>query len=234
MGDFNQYLWVKNNLNMIKSNVLEIGSKFYDTSTFNDFRKLCSDKGVEYVGADLSEGKNVDIVLDFTLSSLAVNQKLNQKFNTVICCSVMEHVKDIFAFANNVSEIVEEDGVLFLSVPFTWEYHGYPNDYWRFTPAAVEYLFKDFTFPNEYRTISSHIPNDIKPLHENPNHFCYSTILEGSPNPEKVKSKTNLLKTIYHIFFNKIINSEQILYNNIRTTRYFRPSCINMVGIKRK
>ena len=60
-------------------------------------------------------------------------------------CKVLNYpsVKDIYKFAKNVTHIIYKGGVIFVSVPFTWEYHGYPDDYWRFTPAAIEYLFRE-------------------------------------------------------------------------------------------
>lgn len=234
MGDFNQYLWVKNNLSIVKPDVLEIGSRFYSDDTFNDFRKLCIENNAGYIGADLSSGKNVDVVVDFTDDIAVVKDKLKITFKTVICCSVLEHVKDMFQFAKNVSEIIDDGGAIFLSVPFTWEFHGYPNDYWRFTPASVEYLFNRFDFPKDLRTISSHIPHDIKPFTDNPNPFCYSTLLAGTNDPAKAQYSGSLMKNLYHLLFRNKIQDEKILYNSIGTTRIFKPSCINMIGFKKK
>jgi hypothetical protein len=233
MGDFNQYCWVEKNLKLIKPNVLEIGSKFYSEDTFIDYRKLCHDNNINYYGTDLSEGRNVDFAVDFTEDISLIKKKLNAKYNTVICCSVLEHVKNIFKFAENVSEIVETRGVIFLSVPFIWEFHGYPNDYWRFTPAGIEYLFDQFNFPVEYRTISSHLPNDIEKISDNPNHFSYSTVLNGTNNPESLNTHINLFRLLYNLVIKKKVNNGRILYNSIGTTRFFKSCCINMIGFKK-
>jgi len=234
MGDLNQYLWVKKNLELIRPDVLEIGSKFYSEETFIDYRKLCNDHNINYLGADLSEGQNVDLVIDFTAHISLIKKKLSKKYRTILCCSVLEHVKDIFKFADNVTEIVESGGIIFISVPFTWEYHGYPNDYWRFTPAAIEYLFNQFVFPVEYRTISSHLSFDVEQLEDNPNHFCYSVLLNGTNKPETVKIPLKLLRIIYNLIFRKRIKNERLLFNSIGTTRIFKPSSINMIGIKKE
>jgi hypothetical protein len=233
MGDFNQYFWVEKNLGLIKPDVLEIGSKFYSPDTFIDYRKLCYDHNLNYFGADLSEGRNVDMAIDFTNDISVIKEKLNTKFKTVICCSVLEHVKDIFKFSQNVSEIVDKGGVIFVSVPFVWEFHGYPNDYWRFTPAGIEYLFDQFIFPVEYRTISSHLPYDMEPLSDNPNHFCYSTLLGGTNNPKLDGNRINYLKVLYNLFIRKKFKNQRILFNSIGTTRIFKSCSINMIGIKR-
>jgi hypothetical protein len=233
MGDFNQYLWVEKNLELIKPDVLEIGSKFYSSDTFIDYRTLCNDNNISYLGTDLNEGHNVDLAIDFTDDISLIREKLNSKYNTVICCSVLEHVKNIFKFADNVSEIVETGGIIFISVPFVWEFHGYPNDYWRFTPAGIEYLFHKFTFPDEYRTISSHLSYDMEPFSDNPNHFCYSTLLGGTNKPELTGNRINYLKVLYNLFILKKFKNQRILFNSIGTTRIFKSCSINMIGIKK-
>lgn len=234
MGDINQHFWVEKNLELIKPNVLEIGSKFYSEDTFIDYRKLCHDNNINYFGADLNVGQNVDMAIDFTDDISVIKEKLNVKFKTVLCCSVLEHVKDIFKFAQNVSEIVETGGAIFVSVPFVWEFHGYPNDYWRFTPAGIEYLFDQFIFPVEYRTISSHLPYDMEPLGDNPNHFCYSTLLGGTNKPEPAGKNISYLKILYNLFRWKKFKNQHILFNSIGTTRIFKSCSINMIGIKKE
>lgn len=233
MGDINQLIWVKKNLDFVKSDVIEIGSKFYSKETFMDYRNLCTENGLKYIGTDLIEGQNVDMVVDFTENISIIEKKLGNKFNTVICCSVLEHVKDIVSFANNVSAIVNQGGVLLLYVPFTWEFHGYPNDYWRFTPAAVEYLFNHFSFPTEYRTISSHISDDMEQIVDNPNHFSYSVLLNGTNNPHQFNKPLKFLNFVYNLIIKKKLIDSHILFNSIGTTRILKPSCINMVGIKK-
>lgn len=42
-----------------------------------------------------------------------------------------------------------QDGVVFISVPFCWKIHGYPSDYWRFTPEAIKVLFPEIKFLND-------------------------------------------------------------------------------------
>ena len=170
MGDKNQYKWLASYKDGISGPILEVGSRHYDRSTSNDFRDLLD--GHDYVGVDMSEGDNVDFVVDFTKDFDEIDQILGgRRFKTAICLSVMEHVDDIFSFAKNLSNVIETNGVLALSVPFAWRFHGYPSDYWRFTPKAVEYLFPDFEFVVDHSTISSNAVGDMEKLQENPNNF---------------------------------------------------------------
>ncbi len=225
MGDLNQLFWVKKNKQMIQGPVLEIGSKFYSADTFMDYRSLC--EGLDYLGVDLTDGENVDMTIDFTLDFESISEKLyNKTFKTIICCSVLEHVDDIYKFSQNVQRLLDTGGVLFLSVPFTWEFHGYPSDYWRFTPKAVEYLFPQLTFPEKYRTISSHIPHDMQMLKENPNDFAFKNFRQ-IPNitfKDRLKNAIKLLlgKSVDH----------RIVVESLKNDRILKVSCINMVGIK--
>ncbi len=209
MGDLNQFEWLKAHLHAMKGPILEIGSRHYDNSTSNNFRDLFPE--MEFVGVDMSEGKNVDRVVDFTKDfEIVLGQLGNQKFNTVICMSVMEHVDDIFSFSKNVSSIVEKDGILALSVPFSWRFHGYPSDYWRFTPKAIEYLYPDFHFDLEKSTISSNAVGDVAVMQSNPNDFAV-----------RKKPKRSLMEKIF-----KRRAKAQLAYT-------LAPTTLNFVGRKR-
>lgn len=230
MGDINQYKWIESHKDRIRGPILEIGSKKYSNSTFMNYRKLFNN--LDYTGIDLSEGENVDLIIDLTEDFNTIEKKINRKYNTIICCSVLEHVKDIFRFSTNLTKLLNPNGILLLSVPFTWEFHGYPNDYWRFTPASIQYLFPNLSFPINCRTISSHIDGHIKSIEDNPNTFAYVRLLGGTNQPTPNVSPITILRTIFQLIRKKRISHHGILYNSLKSTRLFYPSCINMIGIK--
>jgi len=143
MGDRNQLLFVQSHAQLVKGPILEVGSKDYGTT--QDFRSLFP--GEEYIGTDMFPGKGVDIVLDLTEDFERIDRALQGKrFNTIICMSVLEHCSDPFRMARNIESLLTEEGVLLLGVPFVWEIHGYPDDYWRFTPNGVKRLFPGLDF----------------------------------------------------------------------------------------
>ncbi len=110
---------------------LVIGSKVYPTST--DRRKLYSDA----IGLDMQAGEGVDIVHD-------LENHLPEavgKFSHIDCCSVLEHVRQPWKMSAVIEDSLIEGGTLLISVPFVWRQHGYPSDYWRFTPEALDILF---------------------------------------------------------------------------------------------
>lgn len=127
--------------------ILEIGSKRYGgPPTFFDYRTLFS-PGVQYIGVDREPGEGVDAVIDMTADITAIRKRLNGvSFNSLICLSVMEHVKDIFSFARNLEMFMNHGAMMVISVPFVWEVHAFPADFWRFTPGALEFLFPTVDF----------------------------------------------------------------------------------------
>jgi len=147
MGDIQQQQLIQSLVPRMEGPVLEIGSKRHGgPPAFFDYRTLFGE-AVSYVGIDLEPGAGVDVVVDMSADiALIREQLLGVRFNTLICLSVMEHVKDIYAFARNVDAVLSPGALLVISVPFVWEVHAFPSDYWRFTPAAVEFLFPSVAF----------------------------------------------------------------------------------------
>jgi SAM-dependent methyltransferase len=171
MGDVNQYRWVERHRDRVRGPVLEIGSRHYAAAVSNDFRGLCA--GHEYLGVDMSAGADGDMDVDFTQDFAGVDRQLaGRRFGTILCMSVMEHVSDIIPFANNLTAITAPGGVLFLSVPFVWRFHGYPSDYWRFSPEGVKQLFPQFAFDDAAGMLSSNVPGDVAPFSSDINAFA--------------------------------------------------------------
>ena len=138
MGDANQHRFVLELKDRLSGPFLEIGSRNYGNT--QDLRSLF--KGDTYIGADLSDGDGVDVVLDLTQSFEVIDEKLgHQRFGTIFSFSVMEHCDNPFLMAENMVQLLKPGGKVVLSVPFAWKFHGYPSDYWRFTTEGVKKLF---------------------------------------------------------------------------------------------
>lgn len=138
MGDKNQELFLKKLLlSNFNGKILEVGSKDYGNTT--SFRDYYFDS--EYVGVDLEDGKDVDQIIDLVegVGSLEL-----ASFDLAICCSVMEHVRKPWVFAENLSSLIKSGGFIYISVPWVWRYHPYPDDYWRFSWKGIFELYPDF------------------------------------------------------------------------------------------
>jgi hypothetical protein len=163
VGDINQLEWVRRHLPRAKPPVLEIGSKKYGPVSQN-YRSLFVNRGV-YIGCDMQPGEGVDVVADLTADFETLPSLLREmRFGTILCLSVMEHVRDIYAFAANLQRLLADDGVAFVSVPWVWRFHGYPSDYWRFSPEALKFLFEPLTIDPLNSCVSYQTPGRFGPI----------------------------------------------------------------------
>ena len=92
------------------------------------------------VGVDMQAGDGVDVVVDLEDEDEISFADLGP-FAHIECLSVLEHSRRPWLLAENMQRLLEPGGTIFLSVPFVWRFHGYPNDYFRFTAEGVRALF---------------------------------------------------------------------------------------------
>jgi SAM-dependent methyltransferase len=118
--------------------ILEIGS--YQVAGQEDLINLRPlFPGRPYIGVDARPGPGVDCVAD--VEDLPQD---DASVGTVIAMSVFEHVPRFWKGMDEVFRVLRPDGMLLLSCPFHVHIHGYPNDYWRFTPEALKVLLADY------------------------------------------------------------------------------------------
>jgi hypothetical protein len=161
MGNANQSIYLKRRIPKLDGPVLEVGSKDWgNTSSFRDLYQG------EYVGIDIESGVGVDKVLDLTngTGDLPLDH-----FSLATCCSVLEHVPKPWVLAENLTKVVKK--FLYISVPWCWRYHPYPEDYYRFSRRGIEQLFPGFAWAeHEYSTNVEgefmEAPNDSQAIHE--------------------------------------------------------------------
>lgn len=94
---------------------------------------------MEYIGADMEYGLGVDVILNLHKIDLPDNS-----VGTVISCDTLEHVEFPRRAMSEIYRILKPGGTCILTSVMDWEIHGYPNDYWRFTPSGFESLLHQF------------------------------------------------------------------------------------------
>jgi len=113
----------------------------------------------------MEDGPGVDVVIDLTKDFEILDSELcGQRFVTIFCLSVLEHCEDPFKMAENLMLLLEPGGHLCISVPFSWKIHGYPNDYWRFTPEGIKKLFYKVVFDDAKCIAATSKTNEFKKL----------------------------------------------------------------------
>lgn len=139
MGDKNQILYLEKFCGPIDGPILEIGSKDYGSTS--SFRSVYPSN--EYVGVDMAEGKGVDKVIDL---AEGIGDLEPGRFKLIVCCSVLEHVAKPWKMAENITTLLAAGGQVYMSVPWIWRYHAYPDDYFRFSASGIRALFPDLTW----------------------------------------------------------------------------------------
>jgi SAM-dependent methyltransferase len=64
----------------------------------------------------------------------------DESFDTIYCCSVLEHTEQPAAALAEMFRVLRPGGQAIVSVPFVFYLHGAPQDYFRFTRYGVELL----------------------------------------------------------------------------------------------
>lgn len=94
-----------------------------------------------YVGTDLIPGPGVDVV---SPAERLLDHFAPQSFDIVISTEVIEHVRDWRAVAHNLKAVLRERAILIVTTRSPgFEFHGYPLDFWRFTPEDISEIFGD-------------------------------------------------------------------------------------------
>ncbi len=125
-----------------KGPVYEFGSMEIATPTFQgatNFRELVTGMGVEYVGCDMRPGQGVD-----SLQNLHALDLADGSVGTVICVDTIEHVEYPRQAISEIHRVLASPGMAIVTSVMNFLIHGYPEDYWRFTPKGLESLLKSF------------------------------------------------------------------------------------------
>lgn len=157
MGDLvlvEESCWIKRKLQTISDienidikNVVDIGSSTLKFRTIkrpfiekNVYKPLI-EKGIKVVHIDNKKEEGVDIVCDISSD----RHSIDQKFDIAICTNLLEHVKFLDTTVDNISNMVNDDGYLIITVPYIYPYHPDPIDNMqRFSIENLEALFKNF------------------------------------------------------------------------------------------
>jgi SAM-dependent methyltransferase len=71
---------------------------------------------------------------------------LHHSVDCILCMVVLEHTRNPQKVIHEFARILKPDGALVMVVPFLWEEHQIPHDYFRFTRYGVRCLFESSPF----------------------------------------------------------------------------------------
>lgn len=100
--------------------------------------------GIDYpptATVNYGEETKADLFVDCTDTKLEANS-----YDTILSTQVIEHIYDTKKYVAECYRILKKDGIGIFTIPFLWQCHAEPFDYYRFTRYGIERLFleKDF------------------------------------------------------------------------------------------
>jgi 2-polyprenyl-3-methyl-5-hydroxy-6-metoxy-1,4-benzoquinol methylase len=118
--------------------ILDIGSS---TADFRQRPKLRYDLaellGAHVVSVDIKRGPGVDIVCD---AHRLTEQMARASASGVICTSLLEHVSRPWIVVEQLAEVLQPGGRIFLSAPWRYADHADPEDNYRFSVGGLRSL----------------------------------------------------------------------------------------------
>ena len=67
-------------------------------------------------------------------------------FDTLLSTQVIEHIYDTRKFINECYRILTPGGIGIFTIPFVWQCHSEPYDFYRFTRYSIQRLFSESGF----------------------------------------------------------------------------------------
>jgi SAM-dependent methyltransferase len=133
---------VYENLFLFKGKVLDSGC---GSMPYKEFI-LSNNNVTDYVGLDIESAIDYQNVKpDFLWDGITMPFQ-NDSFDIVISTEVLEHVPNPDIYLAEVKRVLKPGGSFFFTVPFLMSLHEIPHDYYRYTPYALELIFKRVGF----------------------------------------------------------------------------------------
>jgi SAM-dependent methyltransferase len=127
--------WLQQWRHFLQGLVLDVGGE-KGSRAGHDFQKLFDTR--QYIYLNISPAKAPDIVADGAHIPLAA-----EAFQAVVCLETLEHVREPLNVMREFARVLRPGGVLLLSVPFLYQIHSAPHDFWRFTEHQVQYMVEE-------------------------------------------------------------------------------------------
>src|SRR5258705_12307798 len=123
---------------LINSPCLEIG-----VCEDHNTKALIQAHGIEYFGADLTSGPDVDFQVDIGQPLEIIRDVFNGTiFKTALVLNLLEHTFEPVKVLDNIFALLDPEGSCVITTPVVWPLHEYPVDCWRINPNFYEQYCK--------------------------------------------------------------------------------------------
>ena len=118
---------------------LEFGATNIKNKTFSNFVKGKS----KFHYTNRENNKKMNIFYSDLTKKLKIPTK---KYNNVLLFNVLEHLPEYKLAFSEIYRIIKKGGSFIGSVPFIYQIHAAPNDYFRFSKQFIELNLKKYRF----------------------------------------------------------------------------------------
>lgn len=132
--------YIEKHAHKLGDDVLEIGSRMVIPNAWWIVNRDLA-KG-RWTGIDMIEGDGVDQVADIH----DLPNEWSGRFSGVLCSEVLEHVARPWVALPKVREVIRPGGWIVVTTLTAFPIHGYPDDYYRYTPSGLRLLLEDAGF----------------------------------------------------------------------------------------
>lgn len=126
--------------------VFEFGAlQVHEPESGTQYIKDIVSQKYSYVGCDMRHGPGVDQIQNLHDLDLP-----DGSVGSIITLDTLEHVEFPRKALSEMFRVLKPGGLLVMTSVFEFPIHGYPDDYWRFTPNAFKSLLREFTVSKVY------------------------------------------------------------------------------------
>ena len=123
----------------IKGKLIDIGCGI------KPYKEMLSHLVTEHIGVDheitVHDQSNID------LFGTAYNiPSADNSFDSAICTAVLEHLEEPEQAIRECFRVLKKDGYAVYSVPFIWQLHEQPRDFFRYSKFGLKHLFEKVVF----------------------------------------------------------------------------------------
>ncbi len=119
--------------------IVEFGSLQVEPEQSSDLRPVFA--GKSFTGTDFRSGPGVDRIEDLRSLTYA-----DGEVGTALCIDTLEHCEDPLAACRELHRVLRPGGVCAVTSVMWFPIHGYPHDYWRFTPEGLRLMLSPFEY----------------------------------------------------------------------------------------
>ena len=133
---------VKDEFKGKKINILDIGG-----GARADGYDIFNEENIEYTVIDLAPGNlnaKRENILYIKGDITDKNLDINCEYDIIFTKDTFEHILNPWDATSNIIKYLKNNGILIFMAPFSWRYHSYPYDTYRYTHIGAQYLFERF------------------------------------------------------------------------------------------